>query len=163
MRKKGLSKNEKYLIEDSPFNKPSVRTKVSLKELQSTKDNIVLARKRHFRADEYTKVITNMEIDFSTYYKLSNLAKTVLYYIQCNCLEYNSPTFRFIVEEFLTMLKLSENSKPNVWKVINELIEANYIARTKTKEVYWINHNLYYKGAFIVNKSIKIKKQNDRH
>lgn len=150
-----MKKKEEHLIEDSPFSIIPFRTKLNLKEIEESDKSIILARKRYYKADEYTKVITNVEIDLSDYYKISNLGKTLLWYILTNCLDYNTPTFRLIVEEFCLLLKYKDKSK--VWVAINELINHNYIARTKTKEVYWINHNLFYKGNYFTDKQIKFK------
>lgn len=146
---------DKYLIEDSPFNVKPFRTKISLKQIEDSDKSIILARKRHFKADEYTKIITNVELDLSEFYKVSNLGKTLLWYIITNCLDYNTPTFRLIVEEFCTLLKYKDKSK--VWIAINELIKYNYMARTKTREIYWINHNRFYKGNYFVDKHLKFK------
>jgi hypothetical protein len=42
-----------------------------------------------------------------------------------------------------------------LFKAIKELIDNKDISRTRTKEVYWINHNRYYKGNYIVDKFLK--------
>lgn len=150
-----MEKEEKYLVENSPFNNVPFRVKISLKQIEDSDKSIILARKRHFKADEYTKIITNIDLDLSEFYNISNLGKTLLWYIITSCLDYNTPTFRLIVEEFCILLKYKDKSK--VWKAINELVSYEYIARTKTKEIYWINHNYFYKGNFYIDKHLKFK------
>jgi len=148
-------KKVEYDIEQSPFYSLGMRTRATLKELKANKgEEIVLARKRYFKRDEYIKFIVNTEYDIKEYDKLSPLSKTVLQYILYECLEYNTPTFRFKVESFLAILEYSESY---VHKALRELVKANYIAKTRTKEVYWINHNKYYKGNFMIDKFIKQK------
>lgn len=150
-----MNKKDKYLIEDSPFNTVPFRVKLNLQQIEYSDKSIILAKKRYYKADEYTKIITNIDLDLSEYYKLSNLSKTLLWYIITTCLDYNTPTFRLVVEEFCTLLKYKDKSK--VWIAINELINHKYIARTKTKEVYWINHNYFYKGNYYTDKHLKFK------
>lgn len=143
-----------YAIEDSPFYNTSVKTRSTLNELEKGDgDNIVLARKIHFKHDEYVKVITTNDIDILQYHKLPKIALTVLFYIITNCLEFNAVTFRLKVDSLRIILGMS-TTKP-IYTGIKSLLKANYIARTNTNEVYWINHNLFYKGAFVVDKYIK--------
>jgi len=143
-----------YSIEDSPFYNPNVKTRSTLSELEKGDgEDIVLARKIHFKHDEYVKVITTHDIDIVQYHKLPKIALTVLFYIITNCLEFNSVTFRLKVDSLRIILGMS-TTKP-IYTGIKALLKANYIARTNTNEVYWINHSLFYKGAFVVDRFIK--------
>lgn len=149
-----------YPIEISPFaERTKVRAKFNLKEIQNTDSDIVLARKRVFQSNEYTKLIINSELNLVSYYKLSNLAKTLLFYIVHDCLDYNTPIFELRVEDFMILIKFK--SKNRVYDSIKELIEYEYIAKTSTRRIYWINHNYYYKGNFLITKELKIRKREE--
>lgn len=154
--KKIVQKLKEYPINSSPFTKDTrIKAKFDLQQLQNTDSDIVLARKRTFRSDEYTKLIISHELDLMKFYKLSKLANTILIYILYDCLEYNTPTFKLDLEDFMIIMKFKTKNK--VWVAINELIEVDFIARTSTKEVYWINHNLFYKGNFLITKKLKVR------
>lgn len=147
---------KEYSIEDSPFySKYSNKIRANLKELHAGNgQEVVLARKRYFKQDEYIKFIVNDEFDILAYYKLSNIAKTVLQYILYFCIEYNTPTFTVKAKDIANIL---ETDATYIHKGIKALIAAKYIARTKTKEVYWINHNVIYKGNYMIDKFLKTK------
>ena len=156
MAKKRKIIEQEYLLESSPFYRDNIILRAALNQLNlEDKDNVVLARKRYFKQDDYVKVITTKEYNLSNYYRLSNLAKTVMFYIIYNCLEFNSPTFRLVVKDLAQMIGLKDDSA--IHKAIKELIANEDIARTKTREVYWINFNRYYKGVYVVDKFIKKK------
>lgn len=147
---------KEYNIEQSPFYSTTGKVKSSLKEIEpNERDGLVLAKKRYYKQDSYVKLITNVDFDILAFDKLSSLAKTVLYYILYNCLEYNSATFRLKVSEIAIILNKKDNS--NLYKAINELINIKYIAKTNTREVYWINHNKFYKGLYVIDKILKQK------
>lgn len=149
-----MAKKE-YDIYSSPFYTPNTKVRSNLTELSITEgDNVVLAKKRFFKKDEYTKLIINDEFDITAFHSLSKMATTILFYILMYCLDYNSPTFRFKVSQFAIIVNKSESV---IFKGIAELIKVNYISKTTTKEFYWINHNLFYKGNFIVNTFLKLK------
>lgn len=144
-----------YHLEDSPFYEETLKSQ--LKEKLSTveydsKEDVYISKKILYKAEEYVKCILHKEINITEYYRLSKLASTILYYIISTKLEYNSPTFRLTVDEILKILNLKNHSK--VFKALRELISNNYIARTSTKQLYWINHNKYYKGTYITIKEI---------
>jgi len=158
--KKKERKSKEYPIDNSPFVADTrINTKFSLQELQTTDSDIVLARKRSFKSDEYTKLIIPNSINVVKIYELSRLANTLLFYILYNCLEYNTPTFKLDIEDFMILIKFK--TKPKVYLAINELIDANFIARTTTRELYWINHNLFYKGNFLITKKLRVEKSKD--
>lgn len=151
---------KEYPIEISPFAaRTKVKAKFDLKEIQNSDSDVVLARKRTFQSNEYTKLIINPELNLSVYYKLSSLAKTLLFYIAHSCLEYNTPTFELKVQDFKILIKLKSSNK--VYNAIGELIFNDYIAKTDTRSIYWINHNLYYKGNFLIVKELKIRKREE--
>lgn len=149
-------KNKKeYNIEESPFYKKNNQTRASLEEIKKGEEiDLVVARKKYFRQDEYIKLIISNELDINEYDILLNISKTILYYILFNCLEYNTSIFRFKTKEFIA---ITNKHRSTIFEGINDLINHNYIARTTTKEVYWINHNKFYKGSFIVAKHLKEK------
>ena len=146
---------KKYKIEQSPFYKTISKTRTNLEVIEAgNQADLVIARKRHFKQDEYVKLIITDVLDINEYDKLSPTAKTVLFYIVYNCLEYNTPVFRFIVSTFITVTRKEESL---VYKALKELTTNNYIKRTSTRQVYWINHNRFYKGNFIIDKYLKEK------
>jgi hypothetical protein len=150
-----MARKKEYTIEQSPFYNSLIKTRTSLKEIKQGDDlDLVIARKRYFKQDEYTKCITTSNYDIFEYHNLNPTSKTLLQYIINTCLEYNTCTFRFIVSDFKLLIKCNENT---VFAAINELIKFKYVARTKTKEIYWINHNKYYKGNFLIDKFYKEK------
>lgn len=148
-------KKKEYNIEQSPFFNPNATIRINLQELSaSDSEDVVLARKRYFKQDEYIKLIISDDLDIYTYFKLSDMAKTVLHYILCYCLEYNVATFRLKASDIAHILHIDTS---NIFKGIKELIKVNYIARTSTKEMYWIDHNRFYKGNYIIDKYLKQK------
>lgn len=149
-------KKREYKIEQSPFyDKYSNKVRANLKELNASNgEEVVLARKRYYRQDEYIKFIIHNQFDILAFYKLPNIAKTVLHYILYFCVEYNSPTFRLKAKDLGDIL---ETDTAYIHKGIRALCDFNYIAKTKTREVYWINHNVIYKGNFMIDKFLKTK------
>jgi len=148
-------KRKEYDLEQSPFYSLNTKLRATLTELKaSTGEELVLARKRYFKQDEYVKFIIDNEFDIVTYHNLSTIAKTILQYIVYNCLEYNSPTFRFKVVDFAAIVGYDTSY---IHKGVKELQDCKYIAKTSSKEVYWINHNKYYKGNFMIDKYVKTK------
>ncbi len=150
-----MAKKKEYKLESSPFYNRNMKLRSGLSELQaSSGESIVLAKKRYFRKDEYIKFIIAEEFDIQAFHNLPNMAKSILQYILYYCLEYNTPYFTFKAKEFALIIKTDVSF---VHKGKNKLIDANIIAKTSTREVYWINHNLYYKGNFIVDKYLITK------
>tara|TARA_R110000796_G_scaffold61674_4_gene142623 strand:+ start:609 stop:1061 length:453 start_codon:yes stop_codon:yes gene_type:complete len=150
-----MGKSKEYTIEESPFNEKLLNVRANLQELAASNgDEVVLARKRYFRQDEYIKLIVTDEFDILSYHKLTPTSKSILFYVLYFCLDYNIPTFTLKVKVVATVLSTDASL---VYKGINQLIEDNYIAKTKTREVYWINHNRFYKGRFMVDKFLKTK------
>ena len=145
-----------YTLEQSPFYKQGIKLRASLKELKASDgEEVVLARKRYFKQDEYIKFIINTELNITLYYNMSKMAKTILHYILYYCLEYNSPTFRFKATDIASIL---DTDSSVVFKGIKDLIDSKYIAKTKSKEVDCLNHNMFYKGNFMVDKHLVTKK-----
>lgn len=149
---------KKQTIEQSPFyDDSSMKFKEKYEGLRNTGNgDIYLSKKIIYKSDEYTKIIIPKTLNISKYQNLPDLAKTILHYITVALLEYNSPLFVMKVSELTEVLNLK--TKKTIYKAINSLIEANYIARSSIKEVYWINHNYYYKGNII-----KIKQLNGKN
>lgn len=146
---------KKYSLEQSPFYNKEWSMGTSLKELKASDgEEVVLARKRYFKKDEYVKFIIEDKFDIISYHNLSKTATTVLQYIIYYCMEYNNPVFKFKVNDFSAILNIGEST---VFKGLKDLIDAKYIAKTRSKEIYWINHNKFYKGNFMINKHL-IKK-----
>jgi hypothetical protein len=149
-------KKKEYNIEQSPFHTTKGKIRATLKELEASNgEEVVLAHKKYYKQDEYIKFIINDELDILAYDNISSLAKTLLHYILYNCLEYNTPVFRLKMASIAKILKRSDSS--GLFKARNELIDIGYIAKTNTREVYWINHNKFYKGVYLVDKYIKQK------
>jgi len=141
-----------FVIDESPFYSKDVITRPFLQEVDVAEgDGMVLARKRRFKKDEYIKFIIKNKFDITAYYKLSNIAKTTMQFIIYDCLDYNTPTFILVAKDLAMILNIDTSV---VHKGIRQLIKEKYIARTKTKSVYWINHNRYYKGNYMIDKHI---------
>ena len=152
-----MTKNKKeYTVETSPFYNKGYKLRANLTELKASDgEELVLARKRFFKQDEYVKFIINTEFDIKQFHTMPKIANTILQYILYYCLEYNVPTFRFKTDDFAEILGVNTSL---VFRGIKTLIDKKYIARTKSKEIYWINHNYFYKGNFMTDKYLKLKK-----
>lgn len=135
----------KYVIRESPFINIGGNLKVQIQEVKTLEGDLSIVKKKYYQSSEYTKIITNDKIDLSLYFNLSPAAKDLLFYV-ITLLEYNSPTFTLKTKDAMVVLKLT--SKSYIYKIIKELIDSKYVARTGIKEVYWINHNRYYKGNY---------------
>lgn len=148
-------RRKKYLLTDSPFfNDKELRYKSKLEPLSyNEKEDYYISKKIIFKSEEYVKAIVEPTINITEYYKLSNLSKTLLFYIINFRLEYNNLTFELDVDVFARVVQYKSTNK--IYDAINELIDKKYIARTSTKKVYWINHNKYYKGNYLVIKLIE--------
>jgi hypothetical protein len=147
---------KEYTVETSPFYDKSHKLRANLTELKASDgEEIVLARKRYFKKDEYVKFIINNEFDLKQFHSMPKIANTILQYILYHCLEYNTPTFRFKVTAFCNILEVNPSLVFNGLKI---LTDYKYIAKTESKEVYWINHNFFYKGNFMTDKYLVTKK-----
>jgi len=141
-------------IELSPFyDDDSINFKDKYETLRKHGNgDVYLSKKIVYKSDEYTKVIIPKVLNITKYQTLPDLSKTILHYITVALLEYNSPVFVMKTSELQQVLNVK--SPKTIYKAINSLIEAEYIARSSTKEVYWINHNYYYKGNIIKIKNL---------
>ena len=147
---------KKYTLEQSPFYNKGIRIRAKLTELTASDgEDVVLARKRYFKQDEYIKFIINKEFNITAFHALPKMSNTILTYILYYCLEYNSPSFRFRAIDFATIIGADTSV---IYRGIKALIDLKYIARTKSREIYWINHNLFYKGNFMIDKHLVTKK-----
>lgn len=144
-----------YILENSPFfNKEEIRTKSRMVPLEYNKEEDYYLTKRIIhKSEEFVKQVIEREINITAYHKLGNLSKTILFYVTQTSLEYNSLTFMLDAKILAKILGIS--SIRLIYKSINELIDTKYIARTESKERYWINHNRYYKGNYLIIKSIE--------
>ena len=147
--------NRKYLLENSPFfNKEEIKTKSKYDPISyNEKEDYFITKKIIFKSEEYVKQIIPNKVNITEFYKLSNLAKTLLFYITYSRLEYNALVFHLDIKVFARSIEYKSIDK--VYTAIKELITTKYIARTKTKEVYWINHNKFYKGNYLVIKNVE--------
>lgn len=134
----------KYNISKSPFIDVKGSLKVHHEEVKGLEGDLVIVRRKYYQANDYVKHITSDSIDLSIYFNLTPLSKNLLHLI-VSLLEYNSPTFKLKASDAAVILK-SESS--SVHRAIRELIKAKYIAKTNTREVYWINHERYFKGNY---------------
>ena len=147
---------KKYKLEQSPFYNKGIKLRANLTELKASDgEEVVLARKRYFKQDEYIKFIINKEFNITAFHNLPKMSNTILTYILYYCLEYNTPTFRFKATEFAIIIGVNT---PVIYKGLNALVELKYMSKTRTKEVYWINHNMFYKGNFMIDKHLVTKK-----
>jgi len=147
---------KKYTLEDSPFYKKGNKLRANLTELKASDgEEVVLARKRYFKQDEYIKFIINKEFNITAYHQLPKMSNTILTYILYYCLEYNTPSFRFKVKDFS---KIIDTDISVIFKGLKALIDLKYIAKTRSRETYWINHNMFYKGNFMIDKHLITKK-----
>lgn len=147
----------KYLLTNSPFfDRGEISTKSKLEPLSyNDKEDYYITKRIIYKSEEYVKAVVENNINITEYYELSNLAKTILFYIINVRLQYNSLTFELDVSIVARTLQLKSTSK--IYEAIRELIKYKYIAKTDIKQVYWINHNKYYKGNYLVIKSIESK------
>lgn len=145
----------KYQLDVSPFfNIAELNTRTRLKPLSyNEKEDYYITKRIVYKSEEFVKAIVPNKLNITEYYKLSNLGKTLLYYIVNTRLEYNSLTFSLKASTFGTLVGVKSVRK--VHEAIRELITFNYIAKTDKKENYWINHNKYYKGNYLVIKTIE--------
>lgn len=144
-----------YKLDTSPFyNIAELNTKTRLKPLSyNEEEDYYITKRIIYKSEEFVKAIIPNKLNITEYFKLSSLAKNLLYYIVNSCLEYNSLTFTLDISVFGKLVGV--NSDNRIYNAIKQLIEAKYIARTDTKKVYWINHNRYYKGNYLVIKTIE--------
>jgi hypothetical protein len=150
-------RKRKYLLTNSPFfDRKEISTKSKLEPLSyNEKEDYYITKRIIYKSEEYVKAVVENNINITEYYELSNLAKTILFYIINVRLQYNSLTFELDVSIVARTLQMKSKSK--IYEAIKELIEHKYIAKTDIKQVYWINHNKYYKGNYLVIKSIESK------
>ena len=150
-------RDKQYLLDTSPFfDKEELGFKTKLIPLEyNDKEDYYIARKVIVKSEEFVKQVIERKTNITEYYNLPNLSKTLMMYITQHCLEYNNLTFHFDADVFAKIIGIT--SVPKIYTAINKLIEAKYIARTETKKLYWINHNKYYKGNYLVVKIIESK------
>jgi hypothetical protein len=150
-------KNRQGLLEHSPFfNLDEIKVKSKLEPIAyNEKEDTYITKRIIYKSEEYVKQVIPNKVNLTEYYELSNLAKTLLFYITYSRLEYNCLTFHLNVEVFARSINYKSISK--IYIAIKELINSKYIAKSKTKEVYWINHNKFYKGNYLVLKNIENK------
>lgn len=143
------------ILTNSPFfDLKEINLRSKLVPISETEeDNYYISKRIVYKSEEFVKAIVERNTNITEYYKLSNLSKTILYYIINSQLEYNSLVFQLSVSVVARILQYKSTKK--IYIAINELIEFKYIARTSTKELYWINHNKYYKGNYLVIKLIE--------
>lgn len=148
-------RNNQYLLDTSPFfDKEELGFKTKLIPLSyNEKEDYYIARKVIIKSEEFVKQVIEKKTNITEYYKLSNLSKTLMMYITQHCLEYNSLTFLLDVEVFGKIIGIKTTAK--IYNAVNELIKAKYMARTETKKLYWINHNKFYKGNYLVIKIVE--------
>ena len=60
----------------------------------------------------------------------------------------NDNLLQFDLENCL--IETGYQSKPSIFSAIGELLEKEWIAKTKNQFVYWINPKLFYKGDRLV-------------
>ena len=71
-----------YTVEKSPFYVKNMKLRANLKELKASNgEEVVLARKRYFKQDEYIKFIINKEFNITAYHSLPKMSNTILTYI----------------------------------------------------------------------------------
>lgn len=140
-----MSKRKRVFdIKTSPFITTQGGVRIHKETVEPLKGDLEVVKKKYYQVHDYTKIITHKDggIDLSTYRKLSGLAKDLLYYIW-HILEYNSPTFELKIVTIVTVFNVGRSYG---YEAVAELIEAKYIARTDIRQVYWINHNRFFKG-----------------
>jgi len=143
-----------YVIEKSPFFSYNIDKKAHIKEIADYKTNLIIASKKYFKREDYSKIISN-DFRIIEYDNLSSFAKTLLFYICIVLLDYNSPIFRLKISVVSILFNRGEST---IYKAVSQLENANYIAKTKSKEIYWINHNYFFKGNYLIEKRFKEKK-----
>ena len=79
-------------------------------------------------------------------FELSKSAQKVFSYMLSR-VKYDD-ILRFDIEECLK--KTEYRSRPPIYSAIGELLQKEFIAKTKNQFVYWINPKLFYKGDRLV-------------
>ena len=150
-------RKKRFNIKTSPFINIGGNLRVHKEAIQALEGDLEIVKKKYYQVSDYTKVITSKEgIDLNTYRKLSGFAKDLLYYIW-HILEYNSPTFELKISTVTSLFNVKESY---AYRGIRELINVEYIARTDIKEVYWINHNKFFKGNYTFDLYARPKDEN---
>ena len=156
------NKNKLYILDNSPFfDKEELGFKSKLVPLQyNEKEDYYVAKKVIIKAQEFVKVIVERKFNITEYYNLSDLSKTLLMYIVVTKLERDNLTFHLDAKVFSTIV--GHKSPQKTYDAINELIDKQYIARTTTDKLYWINHNKYYKGNYLIYKNVESNEIHNR-
>jgi hypothetical protein len=150
-------RNKQYLLNSSPFfDKKELGYKTKLIPLEyNEKEDYYITKKIIIKSEEFIKQVVERKTNITAYYNLSNLAKSLLYYITQDRLEYNNLTFHLDLKVFAVLINYKKHKA--LYATINELIEHKYIARTDTDKLYWINHTKFYKGNYLIIKTIESK------
>tara|TARA_R110000772_G_C13310328_1_gene440522 strand:- start:50034 stop:50480 length:447 start_codon:yes stop_codon:yes gene_type:complete len=134
----------KYPLDKSPFLQIEGKLKIYREDVQDLEGDLQIVKKKYYQSNDYVKFIIKDTVAITDYVKLGDTAKNLLYYI-VHILEYNSPIFKLRVKDVSLLIDANPRT---VFKAIKELVDTKYIARTTTKEIYWINHNRFYKGNY---------------
>jgi hypothetical protein len=148
----------KYNISKSPFIDIKGSLKVHHEDVKGLEGDLAIVRRKYYQANDYVKHIVTDNIDLSIYFNLTPTAKNLLHLI-ITLLEYNNPAFRLKAQDAGVVLNCDIST---IHKSIRELIKAKYIAKTNTREVYWINHNRYFKGNYTFELYAQNKIKNEK-
>lgn len=108
------------------------------------KNDVLLAGKRKYvDTEHFVKIFVN---EIQAIFDLSKVAQKVFGYMLSR-IKYND-LLHFDIENCIT--ETGYKSKPPIFSAIRELLEKEFIAKTKNQFVYWINPKLFYKGDRLV-------------
>ena len=147
----GISKNERF--GENPFIKGlKVKSKKKMNVAGAYKDKAIidtktyevdsnqlfLASNRKVESEEFIKIFIS---NYRKFFSLTNSGIRVFFFLM------NEMKFEDVVLfEYDKCIEYTGISKSSVRRGLIELLEAELIARTKSRDAYWINPSAFYKG-----------------
>jgi len=116
---------------------------VNLADGEMKNDVLLTGKRKYVDGEHFVKIFVN---EMKALFELSKSAQKVFSYMLSR-VKYDD-ILRFDIEE---CLKTTEyKSRPPIYSAIGELLQKEFIAKTKNQFVYWINPKLFYKGDRLV-------------
>ena len=111
---------------------------------QELKNDVLLAGKiSYVDAEHFVNIFVN---EIHAIFDLGKAAQKVFAYMLARIKYYD--LLHFDIENCL--IETGYKSRPPIFSAIGELLEKQFIAKTKNQFVYWINPKLFYKGDRLV-------------
>jgi hypothetical protein len=126
---------------------------INLSDGELKNDVLLAGKSRYVDAEHFVKIFVN---EIQAIFDLSKSAQKVFGYMLSR-VKYDD-LLHFDIENCLK--ETGYKSKPPMFSAIGELLEKEFIAKTKNQFVYWINPKLFYKGdRLVVVKEYRKSKQ----